>query len=80
MTYKMKGYSYPGKSPMKQDKKAPGSDWNMDDYLVDGKPAREVVKEHHQKERDKWFESIEDAKKRFDTKTNKDSWVSPKKK
>ena len=67
-------------SPLKQDKKAPDSDWNMDDYLVDGKPAKEVVKELRQKERNKWMESIEDAKKRFDSKPNEEGWLSPKKK
>ena len=68
MGYKMKGYSYPGKSPLKQEekkKKVPSSDWNMDDYLVDGKPAKEVVKEHREKEMYKWLESIEEAKKKF---------------
>ena len=79
MTYKMKGFSG-FKSPLKQDKKVPGSDWNVDDYLVDGKPAKEVVKELRQKERNKWMKSIEDAKKRFGPKPNKESWLSPKKK
>ena len=48
MSYKMKGFSG-FKSPLKQDKKVPGSDWNMDDYLVDGKPAREIVEKDQQK-------------------------------
>jgi len=51
----MSGFSGFGNSPVKQkkDKKKnePGSTWNMDDYLVDGVPARKVISDRNKKEK-----------------------------
>ena len=60
MGYKMKGYSYPGKSPLKQDKKEfKGINWDtLDNVTVDGKTPKEIKKENLQKERDKWLTKL----------------------
>ena len=68
MGYKMKGYSYPGKSPLKQDKKEfKGINWDtLDNVTVDGKTPKEIKKENLQKERDKWNQDLIDLRLRYD--------------
>ena len=70
MGYKMKGYSYPGKSPLKQDKKEfKGINWDtLENVTVDGKTPKEIKKENLQKERDKWNQDLIDLRKLSDKK------------